>query len=665
MFRKLLIANRGEIAIRIIKTARRMGIATVAVYSDADVRALHVRVADEAVAIGPAPAVQSYLAVDRIVKACRDTGADAVHPGYGFLSEQAAFAETLAKAGIAFVGPNPKAIAAMGDKIESKKLAQAAGVSTVPGFAGEIKDEAHARKIAAEIGFPVMVKASAGGGGKGLRVVTRDADLAQAIVSSRNEALASFGDGRLLVEKFVTEPRHIEIQVLGDKHGHVIHLNERECSIQRRHQKVIEEAPSPFLDEKTRAAMGAQAVALAKAVGYDSAGTVEFIVDDKKNFYFLEMNTRLQVEHPVTEMTTGLDLVELMIRIAAGEKLPLAQKDVKRQGWAIESRVYAEDPYRGFLPSIGRLSRYHSPAEGIEDGVTIRNDTGVVEGSEVPVWYDPLIAKLCSHAPSRAEAVTAMASALDRFEISGIAHNLSFLAAVMHHPRFREGRLTTNFIAEEYPDGFHGAPLDEADARRFIAAAVSAKILRTQRAGRISGALNGGHKLSDNFTVSLDGRNYLVCDAYLEVGSLRLVIDGMVLEGVVDWFPGRTLLDLKIKGEDHVFQIAREAGGYRLSQGGRERLVTVRAPGAAELAALMPVRPPPDSSRMLTCPMPGLVVALPVKDGQAVKAGETLAVIEAMKMENILVAERDAIIARLRVKKGDSLARDEIIMEFT
>ncbi len=664
MFRKILIANRGEIACRVIKTARRMGIASVAIYSDADRGALHVRMADEAVAIGPAPAFQSYLATDKIIEAARATGADAVHPGYGFLSEREAFALALAAAGIAFIGPNAKAIAAMGDKIESKKLAKAAGVSTVPGFVGEIADEAHAGKIAAEIGYPVMVKASAGGGGKGLRVVHREADLAQAITSSRNEAEASFGDGRLLVEKFVSEPRHIEIQVLGDKHGNVIHLNERECSIQRRHQKVIEEAPSPFLEDKTRAAMGAQAVALAKAVGYDSAGTVEFIMDGVRNFYFLEMNTRLQVEHPVTEMITGPDLVELMIRVAAGEKLPLSQKEVKREGWAVEARVYAEDPYRGFLPSAGRLSRYRPPAEGKKDGATIRNDTGVFEGGEISVYYDPMIAKLCAHAPSRPEAIGAMAAALDQFEISGIAHNLQFLAAIMHHPRFCEGRLTTGFIAEEYPEGFRGAPLDEAGTSRFIAAAVAAKILRTQRAGRISGALNGGHKLSDNFTVTLNGGNHAVSDAHLEVGSLHLAIDGAVMEGVVDWFPGRSLLSLKSRGEETIFQIRREEGGYCLSQGGRERLVTVRSVLAAELAALMPMKPPPDTSRMLLCPMPGLVVALPVKEGQAIKAGETLAVVEAMKMENVLVAERDAIVSKLRVKKGDSLARDEIIMEF-
>ena len=662
VFRKILIANRGEIACRIIKTARRMGIKTVAVFSEADRHALHVRKADEAVAIGPAPASQSYLAMDRIIEACRSSGADAVHPGYGFLSERPAFAEALAEAGIAFIGPNAKAIAAMGDKIESKKLAKAAGVSTVPGFAGEITDEAHGKKIAAEIGYPVMVKASAGGGGKGLRVVQREAELAQAISSSRSEALASFGDSRLLIEKFVSEPRHIEIQLIGDKHGTVLHLGERECSIQRRHQKVIEEAPSPFLDEKTRAAMGAQAVALARAVGYDSAGTVEFIVDGARNFYFLEMNTRLQVEHPVTEMITGLDLVELMIRTAAGEKLPLAQKDVKRDGWAIEARVYAEDPYRGFLPSSGRLARYRPPDEGSKDSVTIRNDTGVSEGGEISVHYDPMIAKLIAHAPTRLQAAGALAAALDRFEISGIASNLQFLSAIMHHARFREGRLTTGFIAEEYPGGFHGAPL--GDPSTFIAAAVAAKILRTQRAGRISGALNGGHKLSDNFTVTLNGRGHAVTDAHLEVGSLHLVIDGTVMEGVVDYFLGRSLLKLIARGSETVFQITREAGGYCLSQGGRERLVTVRAPFAAELAALMPVKPPPDSSRRLLSPMPGQLLALPVKQGQCVKAGEVLAVVEAMKMENVLVAERDVTISKLHVRQGDALACDETIMEF-
>ena len=664
MFRKILIANRGEIACRIIKTARKMGIATVAVYSDADRDALHVRMADEAVHVGAAPASESYLRIDRIVEAARERGAEAVHPGYGFLSEREAFAAALAKAGMVFIGPNAKAIAAMGDKIESKKLAKKAGVSTVPGFMGEIEGEAHAREIAREIGYPVMVKASAGGGGKGLRVVQAEAELAQAVISSRNEAQASFGDGRLLIEKFVQEPRHIEIQLIADRHGNVIHLNERECSIQRRHQKVIEEAPSPFLDEKTRAAMGAQAVTLAKAVGYDSAGTVEFIVDGQRNFYFLEMNTRLQVEHPVTELITGLDLVELMIRSAAGEKLPLTQKEVKRNGWAIEARVYAEDPYRGFLPSTGRLTRYHPPREGTENGITIRNDTGVFEGGEISVYYDPMIAKLSTHAHSRDKAVEAMGAALDRFEIAGIAHNVSFLDAVMHHPRFREGRITTNFIAEEYPDGFKGAPASDDDLRLFVAVAVAAKLRRTQRAGEISGALKNALKLGDSFVATIAGRDMAVCDAHLAVGSLHLAIDGKIFEGITDWFPGRPLLSLKHQGLETVFQVARHAGFYCLTQGGREFEVIIRSPQAATLAALMPLKVTPDTSRLLLCPMPGLVTALSVSEGQEVKVGDPLAVVEAMKMENVLRAERDGTVAKILAKKGDSLARDDVILEF-
>ena len=641
-----------------------MGIATVAVYSDADRDALHVEMADEAVHVGPAPAAQSYLQIDRIVQAARDTGAEAVHPGYGFLSEREAFAAALAKAGITFIGPNVRAIAAMGDKIESKKLAEAAGVSTVPGFMGEIRDEAHARGIAREIGYPVMVKASAGGGGKGLRVVKAEEELAQAILSSRNEAQASFGDGRLLVEKFVTQPRHIEIQLIADRHGHVVHLNERECSIQRRHQKVIEEAPSPFLGEKTRAAMGAQAVALAKAVGYDSAGTVEFIVDGARNFYFLEMNTRLQVEHPVTELITGLDLVELMLRSAAGEKLPFAQKDVKRDGWAVEARVYAEDPYRGFLPSTGRLTRYRPPCEGRSGGVTIRNDTGVSEGGEISVYYDPMIAKLSTHAPTRDAAVEAMAASLDRFEIAGIAHNVPFLAAIMHNRRFCEGRLTTGFIAEEFPDGFKGTPVSDDDARLFVAAAVAAKLRRTQRAGQISGALNGALRPGDSFVASIGERDVAVCDAHLAVGSLHLAIDGKIFQGITDWFPGRSLLVLKHQGRETAFQISRHAGGYRLLQGGHDLLVSVRSPYATRMASLMLVKAQDDMSRLLLCPMPGLITALSVVEGQMVKAGDPLAVVEAMKMENVLYAERDGTIAKILAKKGDNLARDDVILEF-
>ncbi|MFN8948819.1 MAG: acetyl-CoA carboxylase biotin carboxylase subunit, partial [Alphaproteobacteria bacterium] len=507
MFKKILIANRGEIACRVIKTARRMGIKTVAVYSEADAAALHVDMADEAVFIGPPPSAQSYLVIERIVEACKKTGAEAVHPGYGFLSEREAFADALAANGIAFIGPNKHAIAAMGDKIESKKLAAKAKVSTVPGYIGEIKDLKEAQRIAAEIGYPVMVKASAGGGGKGLRIVFAEAELAQAIQSSQNEAKASFGDDRLFIEKYVTEPRHIEIQVLGDKHGSVIHLGERECSIQRRHQKVIEEAPSPFLDEKTRAAMGAQAVALAKAVNYESAGTVEFIVDKDRNFYFLEMNTRLQVEHPVTELVTGFDLVEQMIRVAAGEKLSIRQEDVKLKGWALESRIYAEDPYRNFLPSTGRLVRYRPPAETTANGKTIRNDTGVFEGGEISIYYDPMIAKLCTHAATREQATDLMADALDQFHIDGIRHNIAFLQAVMMHPRFRSGRLSTNFIAEEFKGGFEGADLTPELKDRMAAVAVFMHLREEERRRRISGQLNGTAATPKEWTVGINNQD--------------------------------------------------------------------------------------------------------------------------------------------------------------
>ncbi|MBS0275439.1 MAG: acetyl/propionyl/methylcrotonyl-CoA carboxylase subunit alpha [Proteobacteria bacterium] len=664
MFKKILIANRGEIACRVIKTARKMGIRTVAVYSDADRDALHVEMADEAVRIGPAPSAQSYLVIDKIVEACKQTGAEAVHPGYGFLSEREAFAEALAKAGVVFIGPNNKAIAAMGDKIESKKLAMAAKVNTVPGYVGEIKDAEHAKKIAAEIGYPVMVKASAGGGGKGLRIVHKESELVQAIQSSQNEAKAAFGDDRLFVEKFVTEPRHIEIQVMGDKHGNVIYLNERECSIQRRNQKVIEEAPSPFLDDATRKAMGEQAVMLSKAVGYDSAGTVEFIVDKDRNFYFLEMNTRLQVEHPVTELTTGLDLVELMIRSAAGEKLPLVQKDVKLDGWAVEARIYAEDPYRGFLPSTGRLVRYRPPAEGTFGEITVRNDTGVYEGGEISIYYDPMIAKLCTHAPTREKAIDAMAAALDEFRIEGINHNIAFLTAIMHNAKFRSGKITTAFIAEEYPDGFHGRAMDEAIGRRFIAAAIAAKLMRTGRAARISGTLNGAHRASDEFTVSIGHQSHTVTGAHLKDGNIRLDIDGEAYSAGVEWRVGEPVMHLREKDGRFAVQIARLAGSYRLRQGGAAAMLIVRTPFAAGLAALMPVKVAADTSKFLLCPMPGLVVSVNVQEGQDVKAGESLAVVEAMKMENVLTAERDGKIKKVNAKKGDSLALDDVILEF-
>jgi propionyl-CoA carboxylase alpha chain len=664
VFRKILIANRGEIACRVIKTARRMGIKTVAVYSDADRDALHVEMADEAVHIGPPPSAQSYLVIDRIVQACKDTGAEAVHPGYGFLSERQAFAEALANAGVVFIGPNNNAIAAMGDKIESKKLAMAAKVNTVPGYVGEIKDAEHARKIASGIGYPVMVKASAGGGGKGLRIVHKESELVQAIQSSQNEAKASFGDDRLFVEKFVTEPRHIEIQVMGDKHGNVVYLNERECSIQRRNQKVIEEAPSPFLDAKTRKAMGEQAVMLAKAVNYDSAGTVEFIVDKDRNFYFLEMNTRLQVEHPVTELTTGLDLVELMIRSAAGEKLPIAQKDVRLDGWAMESRVYAEDPYRGFLPSTGRLVRYEPPAERTAGNVAIRNDTGVYEGGEISMFYDPMIAKLCTHAPTRLEAIDAMEAALDEFRIEGIRHNIAFLNAIMHNKRFRAGTITTAFIAEEFPEGFHGCEIDGAARMRFIAAAVAASLTRQDRASRISGTLNGPQRSADSFSIMMDGQPHAVTDAYLAAGTLHLAIDGKIFEAIVEWQVGAPLMFLQTDGRKTTIQIAPATGGWRVSQGGSIANITVRSARAAELAALMPKKVAADNSKLLLCPMPGLIVSINVEQGQEVKAGEPLAVVEAMKMENVLTAEADVTIKKVNAKKGDSLALDDVILEF-
>jgi propionyl-CoA carboxylase alpha chain len=664
MFSKILIANRGEIACRVIKTARRMGIKTVAVYSDADQDALHVEMADEAVNIGPAPSAQSYLQIDRIVAACKQTGAQAVHPGYGFLSEREAFAEALAKAGVVFIGPNNRAIAAMGDKIESKKLALAAKVNTVPGFVGEITGTEHAKKIAKDIGYPVMVKASAGGGGKGLRIVHKESELEQAIQSSQHEAKASFGDDRLFIEKFVTEPRHIEIQVMGDKHGNVLYLNERECSIQRRNQKVIEEAPSPFLDAATRKAMGEQAVMLAKAVGYDSAGTVEFIVDKDRKFYFLEMNTRLQVEHPVTELITGLDIVELMLRSAAGEKLPLKQADVKLDGWAVETRIYAEDPYRGFLPSTGRLVRYHPPAEGTRGGITVRNDTGVYEGGEISIYYDPMIAKLCTHAPTRLAAIDAMASALDEFTILGINHNIAFLTAIMHNQRFREGRLTTGFIAEEFPDGFHGRPLDADATRRFIAAAAIMKLMRTLRAGAISGTLNGPHLAAAEFVAGLDGKSHAIAEAHIHSGKFFARIDGEPFQAATDWHPGQPVMHLREKDSEVAIHIDRAQGAYRLRQGGMQALVSIRSPRAAELAGLMLKKAAADTSKFLLCPMPGLVVSVNVQLGQAVKAGETLAVVEAMKMENVLLAERDGTVKTINAKKGDSLALDEVILEF-
>lgn len=666
MFKKILIANRGEIACRVIKTAKKLGIATVAVYSDADRDAMHVRLADEAIHIGPSPSSQSYIVIDKILEAIRKTGADAVHPGYGFLSENAAFAEALEKEGVAFIGPPVKAIEAMGDKITSKKLAAKAGVSTVPGHMGLIEDADEAVRIASSIGFPVMIKASAGGGGKGMRIAWNEREAREGFQSSKNEAKSSFGDDRIFIEKFVTEPRHIEIQVLGDKHGNTLYLGERECSIQRRNQKVIEEAPSPFLDETTRRAMGEQAVALAKAVGYHSAGTVEFIVDAERNFYFLEMNTRLQVEHPVTELVTGLDLVEQMIRVAGGEKLSFGQDDVKLEGWAIESRLYAEDPYRNFLPSIGRLTRYRPPAEGRrDDGTIIRNDTGVYEGGEISMYYDPMIAKLCAWGPDRAQAVEAMAEALDAFEVEGIGHNLPFLSAVMQQQRFRDGRLTTAYIAEEFAEGFQGVAPDEASAMKLAAVAVTVNQALQERASQISGTI-GNHRrvVGHEWVTSLAEREFQMTSGVAADGTYVRFADERAISVASDWVPGRTLATFNIDNQPIAVKIDLLGTAIRLRWRGIDVTARVRSPRAAELARLMPKKLPPDTSKMLLCPMPGVVTSIAVKAGDTVEAGQSLAVVEAMKMENILRAEKRATVKRVAIAAGASLAVDELIMEF-
>ena len=665
MFDKILIANRGEIACRVIKTARKMGIKTVAIYSDADKNALHVSMADEAVHIGPPPANQSYIVIDKVMDAIRQTGAQAVHPGYGFLSENPKFAEALAAEGVAFVGPPVGAIEKMGDKITSKKIAQEANVSTVPGYMGLIEDADEAVKISNEIGYPVMIKASAGGGGKGMRIAWNDEEAREGFQSSKNEAASSFGDDRIFIEKFVTQPRHIEIQVLCDGHGNGIYLGERECSIQRRNQKVVEEAPSPFLDEATRKAMGEQAVALAKAVDYASAGTVEFIVDGDKNFYFLEMNTRLQVEHPVTELITGVDLVEQMIRVANGEALSITQDDVKLNGWAIENRLYAEDPYRGFLPSIGRLTRYRPPAEVTLDSHVVRNDTGVYEGGEISMYYDPMIAKLCTWAPTRGEAIEQMRIALDSFEVEGIGHNLPFLSAVMDHPIFIEGTMTTAFIAEEYPDGFQGVELSEADLRRIAASTAAmnrvAEIRRTKISGRMD---NHERRVGDDWVVSLQGQSYAVSIAADPNGSTVTFEDGTKLRVSGDWTPGDQLANMTVDSDPLVMKVGKVSGGFRIRSRGADIKVHVRSPRQAELAKLMPEKLPPDTSKMLLCPMPGLIVKIDVDVGQEVQEGQALCTVEAMKMENILRAERKGVVSKVNAAAGDSLAVDDVIIEF-
>jgi propionyl-CoA carboxylase alpha chain len=666
MIKKILIANRGEIACRVIRTARAMGIKTVAVYSDADREAMHVRMADEAVHIGAPPSAQSYLVIDRIIGAIRETGADAVHPGYGFLSENRAFAERLEQEGVIFIGPPVGAIEAMGDKITSKKIAAEAGVSTVPGYMGLIADADEAVRISAEIGYPVMIKASAGGGGKGMRIAWNDDEARHGFSASKNEARNSFGDDRIFIEKFVDQPRHIEIQVLGDRHGNVIYLGERECSIQRRNQKVVEEAPSSFLDAATRKAMGEQAVQLAKAVGYCSAGTVEFIVDGKRNFYFLEMNTRLQVEHPVTELITGIDLVEQMIRVANDERLAIAQEDVRLDGWAMESRLYAEDPYRGFLPSIGRLTRYRPPQEGHQpDGTVVRNDTGVYEGGEISMYYDPMIAKLCTWAPDRSCAIEAIASALDRFEVEGIGHNLPFLSAVMAHPRFYSGNITTAFIAEEWPEGFAGVSPDYDQARLLASVATYIHLVEESRRTKISGTLaNHTRKLGNDF-VSVGGERYWPQAVTFEAGVTDISYGDDVNHLVrSDWRPGATLATFLVNDQPFAVKVSRSGTGWRLRFRGIDMVYRVMTPRLFELSQFMPVKKAADTSKQLLCPMPGVITQVLVKEGMTVEAGQPLATVEAMKMENLLKAEKKAVVKSIKVQAGQSLAVDEVIMEF-
>ena len=666
MFKKILIANRGEIACRVIKTARRMGIATVAVYSDADERAPFVQMADEAVHIGPSPASESYLIADKIIAACKATGAEAVHPGYGFLSERTSFAEALAKENIAFIGPPVNAIAAMGDKIESKKLALEAGVNVVPGFVGEIDDTEHAVRISNEIGYPVMMKASAGGGGKGMRLAYDENDVREGFEATKREGLNSFGDDRVFIEKFILNPRHIEIQILGDQHGNILYLNERECSIQRRHQKVVEEAPSPFVTDKMRKAMGEQCVALSKAVGYYSAGTVELIVSGAdptgESFYFLEMNTRLQVEHPVTEAITGIDLVEQMIRVAAGEKLELTQDDIKIDGWAIENRVYAEDPYRGFLPSTGRLVRYRTPvpawagnARG-EDGVRV--DAGVEEGGEVSIFYDPMIAKLVTWGATRDEAADKQIAALDRFEIEGLGHNIDFVSAIMQHPRFRSGELTTGFIAEEYPEGFHGAATEDHIVRALAAIAGFMASAEADRARRTDGQLGDRLDPPAKWQVTVGGTEHKV-----KLGHKHIKVDGDKLDIALEYTPGDRLVIAEIEGSELAVKVAKTRTGWRMATRGRIHDVRVLPWHVAPLTQHMIEKIPPDLSKFLICPMPGLLVALHVGEGDKVEAGQPLATVEAMKMENILRAEKSGTVKSVNAAQGDSLAVDAVILE--
>lgn len=663
MIKKILVANRGEIACRVFKTAKKMNIKTVAVYSEADENALHVTMADEAVYIGASSASESYLIIDKIISACKKTGANAVHPGYGFLSERAEFCERLAAENIIFIGPPVNAIEAMGDKITSKKIAQEANVSTVPGHMDLIDDAKHAVTISNKIGYPVMIKASAGGGGKGMRIAWNDEEAIEGFARSKSEAASSFGDDRIFIEKFVVEPRHIEIQVLADQHGNCVYLGERECSIQRRNQKVIEEAPSPFLDEKTRVAMGEQSCALAQAVGYTSAGTVEFIVDKEKNFYFLEMNTRLQVEHPVTELITGIDLVEQMIRVANGEKLNVKQNSIKLNGWAMESRLYAEDPYRNFLPSIGRLTRYRPPTESVTKECVIRNDTGVFEGGEISMFYDPMIAKLCTWSTNRKKAISAMENALDRFEIEGIGHNLPFLSAVMSHTRFKSGNITTAFIDEEYPDGFEGVnPSDDILDVLSVTALIITR-MKMQRISARDSTFNNPVPKEDNLVTRIARKNTNVTISDVKDGY-KISFEKKSFEASIKYELGGTLAELSINGNQHAVKVTPVIGGYLLRLRGVEQVVKVMNSRIAELSDLMPDKLPTDTSKFLLCPMPGLVVSIMVSEGDIIEEGQSLAMVEAMKMENVLRAEKPGKVSKISVAEGDSLAVDEIIMEF-
>ena len=658
MFSKILIANRGEIACRVMRTAKRMKIATVAVYSEADADALHVAMADEAVAVGPAPSSESYLVIDNIMAAIKETGADAVHPGYGFLSENAVFSDALTKAGIAFIGPGPKAIAAMGDKIESKRLAEEAGVTTVPGRLDIITDAEEAITISNEIGYPVMLKASAGGGGKGMRIARDDNGVRENFRLAASEALSSFGDDRIFIEKFIEHPRHIEIQILADSHGNTIYLGERECSIQRRHQKVVEEAPSPLLDPDTRAAMGAQAVALAQAVDYRSAGTVEFIVDGERNFYFLEMNTRLQVEHPVTELVTGIDLVEQMIHVAAGGSLQITQADVKLEGWAMETRVYAEDPFRNFLPSTGRLVRYHEP----EQSETVRVDTGVGEGGEISMFYDPMIAKLITTGSTRDDAIREMRSALDAYYIRGVSHNIPFLAAVLAHPRFKSGNISTAFLDEEYADGFNVEHLTHDNPRSIVAVAAVLDARQRLRSVRVNSQVMAlqerraivGTRETTEYTLVLREADH----------GFKVDVNGATVSVTGDWRPGEPLFRGTVDGAAICIQVEKAGSRYRLSNAGGQMDVMVVSPRIAALNQLMPIKEPPDLSRFLLSPMPGLLIRLAVQEGDVVKAGEELAIVEAMKMENVLRAAQDGSVKELLSEEGDSLMVDQPILEF-